>query len=93
LQWNRWSDCTGIRNINKNSYFSYAACCITEGPFVFRKNIKTSYYKEIRKIKSEKQRNQVNIKFHILDYYHGNISTKEKLAEFLEEAKRFRDYL
>jgi hypothetical protein len=47
----------------------------------------------VRKIKSEKQRNHLKNKFHILEYYHGNISSKEELAVFLKEAKRFRDYL
>ena len=35
--------------INKNSYFSYAPCNVTVGPFVFRKNISVSYFDEIRK--------------------------------------------
>ena len=41
--------------INKKNYLTYASCNITEGPFVFRKSIETSYFDEIRKIKSKKR--------------------------------------
>ena len=81
------------REINKNCYFSYAPCTITEGPFVFRKNITVSYYDAIRDITSKGLMHEHHEKFHILDYFHHDISTRRKLGEFLQAAKPFCNFL
>lgn len=79
--------------INKRSYFGYAPCNVTEGPFVFRKNRSVSYCEEIRQITSRQQLRELNRKFHILDYYHRDLSSRKKLADFLETAKAFRHFM
>lgn len=79
--------------INKNSYFSYAPCNVTEGPFVFRKNIDVSYYDAIRCIKSKGLMHDLQNKFHILDYFRHDITTRRKLAKFLETAQAFCNFL
>lgn len=76
--------------INRMKYFSYAPCNITEGPFVFRKNVSTSYFNEIRKMHEKK-----NLKksFHIFDYYHNKITTIKELEKILKEAEKFKKYM
>ncbi len=78
--------------INKNSYFSYAPCHVTEGPFVFRKSLDVSYFNEIRKIQSENDLHKLQKKFHILNYFTPRIDSREKLNNFLEKAKNFRSF-
>ena len=79
---------------NWHKYFSYAPCAITEGPFVFRKKISTSYITEIRKITSKKDLHKLEKWFDILDYRHTNLDSREKLRLFLENTntKRFLSY-
>ena len=79
--------------INGKSFFSYASCNITQGPFVLKKKISVSYFDEIRKIESKEQMHNLKDNFLILDYYHNNINTKEKLAQFLKKAKKFRYFV
>ncbi len=55
--------------INSKSYFTYASCNVTEGPFVLRKSIKTSYYDQIRKIKSKDDIKDLEKNFYIFNYY------------------------
>ena len=74
--------------MNKNNFISYAPCTITEGPFVFRKHPAVSYVSEIKKITSKDQLPDLSKAFHILDYYHRDISTQEALAVVLVEAQR-----
>lgn len=81
------------REINKQSYFTYAACNVTEGPFVFRKNISFSYFDEIRKIRSKKDLQNLANTFFILDYHQNNLNSLEKLNKFLIEAKKFRNFI
>jgi len=74
--------------INNNSYFSYAPCNVTEGPFVLRKSVAVSYFNEIRKIKSKKMLGQLEDNFHILCYQKSSsLDTREKLFQMLEKAK------
>ncbi len=80
------------QEINKKSYFSYAPCSITEGPFVFRKDPSVTYVDEIKSITSKAEIKNLSEKFHILNYYNQDISTPEKLAELLEKAKFFLQY-
>lgn len=79
--------------INRMKYFSYASCNITEGPFVFRKNIGISYFDEIQKIKNRDDFKKLNDNFQILDYYHNKPTTKKELEKLLEEAEKFKKYL
>lgn len=79
--------------INKNSYISFAACNVTEGPFVFRKDHSVSYFSEIRQVRSKKELPTLTDKFHILDYYNKDLSSREKLGDFLEVAKRFCGFI
>jgi len=81
------------KEINKNSYFSYAPCNVTEGPFVFRKGIAVSYFDKIRKIRSKKKLHELTENFHILDYYHEDISSHDKLGRLLERAKFFCKFI
>jgi hypothetical protein len=75
--------------INKNNYISYAPCNVTEGPFVCRKRPSVSYVTEIQQITSKDRIHELEDSFHILDYYRHDLSTREKLAEFLVMAKPF----
>jgi hypothetical protein len=79
--------------INKKSYFTYASCNITEGPFVFRKRISVSYFDEISKIKTKDDLEKLDEKFHYLDYYNCNLDTLEKLNDFLLKAEKFRYFM
>lgn len=79
--------------INSQNYFSYAPCAITEGPFVFRKNISVLYFNEIQKIHSKNELDRLNEKFHIRNYYHENISSVERLDEFLKSTEKFQYFL
>lgn len=78
--------------INKNNYFSYASCNVTEGPFVFRKNIDVSYFDEIRKIRSKNDLGKLQKNFHVLDYCLDKIENKKQLKEFLDRANRFKGF-
>ncbi|EKF84778.1 hypothetical protein [Methanobacterium formicicum] len=80
------------RDINSQSYLTYASCNITEGPFVFRKCIKTSYYNEIRKINSRHELNKLNESFNILDYCDGSIRSLDDLKRILDDAERFKGF-
>lgn len=80
-------------DINGKSYFTYASCNVTEGPFVSCKSSEISYYDEIRAIKTKQDLEKLEDKFFILDYYHKNIDSKEKLKEVLLEAEKFRRFL
>jgi hypothetical protein len=81
--------------INKKSYFSYASCNVTEGPFVYRKNVALTYFQEIRKIRSPKQLTELQKKFHILDYYprHNRIGSRDDLDLFLQKAEKFTKFM
>lgn len=79
--------------INSKSYFTYASCNITEGPFVFRKSVDTSYYNEIRNIKSVEELKNLEGKFNILDYYHNRIHSLDELKNLLEDAKRYQGFV
>lgn len=76
--------------INRLKYFSYAPCNITEGPFVFRKNISVSYFDDIRKVRSKEE---LKKNFYILDYYHNKIGNIKALENTIEKAKPFRKYM
>ncbi len=79
--------------INSKSFFTYASCNVTEGPFVFRKSPEISYYKKIRDVRCKEDLEKLENNFYILDYYHSNIDSREKLKEVLLEAEKFRGYL
>jgi len=79
--------------INRRSYFTYASCNITEGPFVFRKSIDTSYYNEIRKIESPKDLKKLKNNFYILDYYHDKIDSLDDLKHLLKKAETFKGFI
>lgn len=79
------------REINKNSYFTYASCNITEGPFVSRKIKDISYFEEIRKIHSKEEIENIEDKFNIYHYNNG-INSKEKLEKVLYEAEKFKSF-
>lgn len=79
--------------INKNNYISYAPCNVTEGPFVCRKRQSVSYVSEIQRIVSKSQIPELEDNFHILDYYRHDLSTRDKLAEFLQLAKPFCTFM
>ncbi len=79
--------------INKNNYISYAPCNVTEGPFVCRKRPSVSYYTEIQRITSKAQLHDLEDNFHILDYYRHDLSTRDKLGEFLQLAKPFCTFM
>jgi len=81
------------RDINSQSYLTYASCNITEGPFIFRKNINTSYYNEFRKIKSRSELNKLNERFNILDYFDGTIRSLDDLKRILDDAERFKGFI
>lgn len=78
--------------INKKNYLTYATCNITEGPFVFRKNLSVSYFDELKNFKSKEDVKKLENSFFILDYQ-GKIDSKEDLIEFLSKAKKFRRFL
>lgn len=79
--------------INKNNYISYAPCSVTEGPFVFRKRLSVSYYDEIRGITAKDRLHELHDKFHILDYYNHDLSTRSKLGRFLDKARPFCKFM
>ncbi|HLD54806.1 MAG TPA: hypothetical protein VJB35_00960 [Candidatus Nanoarchaeia archaeon] len=79
--------------INSKSYFTYASCNITEGPFVFRKSISVSYYDEIRKIKSIKDLEKFKDNFYFLNYCNHELNTIQKLNDFLLKAEKFRYFM
>ncbi|KZX15090.1 hypothetical protein MBCUT_17350 [Methanobrevibacter cuticularis] len=79
------------RDINVNSYFTYASCNITEGPFVSRKIKNISYFDEIRKIHSKEEIKNIEDKFDIY-YYDKGIDSKEKLEKVLHEAEKFKSF-
>lgn len=81
------------REINRLSYLKYASCNITEGPFVFRKDLSISYFDELSKIKTAKEINNLEEKFFILNYKYDNIKNKEALRELLNRAKIFKYYM
>ena len=80
-------------DINTKSYFTYGSCNVTEGPFVYRKRIDTSYYEEIRKIRSKSDTGELKNSFHVLTYHNlylfswndliGNDSEGERLLQYL----------
>ncbi len=78
-----------------NSYFTYASCAITEGPFVLRKNVSISYFDEIKRINSKKDMHTLEKNFEILDYRQSNLNSREKLKLFLENTntKRFCGFI
>ena len=78
-------------DINTKSYFTYGSCNVTEGPFVYRKSISTSYYEELRKIRSKYNIDRLNNNFHILSY-HNSIRTKKELENLLNRAEPFRGF-
>lgn len=80
-------------DINSKSYFTYASCNVTEGPFVFRKSQEISYYDKIRNIKGRDDLETLENDFYILDYYHNQIDSLDKLRELLKKAEKFRNFL
>ena len=79
--------------INRMRYFSYAPCNITEGPFVFRKNLTVSYFDEIRKIKEKKNLYKLEENFHIYDYFRKKPCSPNELEIILNETEKFKYYL
>jgi hypothetical protein len=79
--------------INRRSYFTYASCNITEGPFVFRKGIDIVYCNEIRKIKSPKDLKKLENNFYILDYYHKQMDSLSDLKHLLKKAEPFKGFV
>ena len=79
-------------DINSKAYFTYASCAVTEGPFVFRKGATVSYFSEIKKIKSGKQKRQLKENFHILDYHQG-ITSIRTLRQLLNRAEKYRRFM
>ena len=79
--------------INRMRYFSYAPCNITEGPFVFRKNLTVSYFDEIRKIKEKKNLYKLEENFHIYDYFRKKPCSQNELEIILNETEKFKYYL
>jgi len=78
-------------DIKTNSYFTYGSCNVTEGPFVYRKSVSTSYYEKLRKIRSKYNIDRLNNNFHILSY-HNSIRTKKELENLLNRAEPFRGF-
>lgn len=79
--------------INRMKYFSYAPCNVTEGPFVFRKKLSTSYFSEIQKTSQIEELEKLKEKFYILDYYHNKPKTMKELEKIIEKAAQFKRYL
>lgn len=77
------------------SYLTYATCYITEGPFVFRKNLSVSYYKDLKKIKEGADKSRFRSKFHYLDYFREKerLSNVQALRSLLKSAEKFKTYL
>jgi hypothetical protein len=80
------------RDINTKSYFTYGSCNVTEGPFVYRNSVSTSYYVELRKIRSRSDIDGLNNNFHFLNY-HNSIKTTDELKSLLDRADKFRGFL
>lgn len=80
-------------DIKNNNYFTYASCNVTEGPFVTKKKLDTSYFDEIRKIKSKEQIKDLESKFYILDYYHNKINSLSQLKEVLKASEKFISFI
>lgn len=80
------------RDINTKSYFTYGSCNVTEGPFVYRNSVSTSYYEELRKIRSRSDIDGLNSNFHFLNY-HNSIKTTDELKNLLDRADKFRGFL
>jgi len=78
---------------NHYHYIRYAPCNVTEGPFVYRKNISVSYSEEIRKIDTKDKISDLKKNFMIFDYKHKNLDSKAKLRTFLLEAEKFRYFM
>ncbi len=78
-------------DINTKSYFTYGSCNVTEGPFVYRKSVSTSYYEELRKIRSKSDIGRLNRDFHFLNYY-NSIRTRKELENLLNRAEPFRGF-
>jgi hypothetical protein len=76
-------------DINVNSYFTYASCNVTEGPFVSRKIKNISYFDEIRKINSYEKIKNIESKFNVY-YYDKGIDSKEKLEKTLNMVEKFK---
>ncbi|KZX17532.1 hypothetical protein MBCUT_02070 [Methanobrevibacter cuticularis] len=77
--------------INVNSYFTYASCNITEGPFVSRKIKDISYFDEIRKIHSKEEIKNIESKFNVY-YYDKGVDSREKLEKVLHETEKFKSF-
>jgi len=80
------------RDINTKSYFTYGSCNVTEGPFVYRKSVSTSYYEELQKIRSRSDIDRLNNNFHFLNYY-NSIKTTDEFKNLLDRADKFRGFL
>jgi len=79
--------------LNAHSFLTYASCNITEGPFVSRTDLFTSYFNEINSVQSKGlDRSELEKKFFVLDYCFTHIDSKEQLAEFLKKAKAFTKF-
>ena len=78
-----------------NKYLTYSSCAITEGPFVFRKDISISYFDEIKRINSKKDIPALKKSFEILDYRQSNLNSRETLRLFLanKNTKRFCSFI
>jgi len=86
-----------LKNVNNeikaSSYLTYAACCITEGPFVYRNKLSVSYYDELKGASLKNDLNGLEDSFIVLDYWDANINTQEKLDNFLRKAKKFTKFI
>lgn len=79
-------------DINTKSYFTYGSCNVTEGPFVYRKSINTSYYEEIRNIRSKSDIDRLSNNFYFLKYC-NTTKTRSELKYLIDKAKTFRKFL
>ncbi len=77
--------------INRKSYFSYAPCNVTEGPFVFRKKLSVSYLDEIRRMDKKDKVCELLKKFNVLFY--NRIGSRKQLKDLLNKAEKFRCFL
>ncbi len=77
--------------INRKSYFSYAPCNVTEGPFVFRKKITTSYFDEIHRTDKKDKKHELLKQFHVLFY--SRVDSRKQLMELLKKAEKFRHFI
>ena len=80
------------QDIETITYFRYAPCHVTEGPFALRKSLAVSYFDEICKIDSKEKLECVSDNFYMVVYNKLAIDSKVKLTTCLNETKKFTRY-